>query len=151
VLGAPEVHGTGRIALGRELLLYRELYLETQQAGRISVADRVVLSRGVHIVAFANVTIGEGSMIGEYTSIRDANHRVIGGRPIRESGHVAKPISIGRNVWIGRGVCVLPGVEIGDDAIVGANAVVTRSVPPRRCVAGVPAVQLNRNRQKVNN
>ena len=139
VLGPVEVHGTGRIRLGEELFLYRGLYLETQGEGEIVLGGRIVLSRGVHVVAFSRIEVGEGSMIGEYSSLRDANHRLDPGVPIRDSGHDAKPIRLGRYVWIGRGVTVLGGVTIGDGAVVGANAVVTRDVPPGAVVAGVPA------------
>ena len=83
-------------------------------------------------------------MIGEYTSIRDANHRFGPDIAPRNSGHDAAPISIGRNVWIGRGVTVLPGVVIGDGAVVGANAVVTRDVAAAAVVAGIPARELRR-------
>ena len=50
-----------------------------------------------------------------------------------------KPVTVGNDVWIGHGAVVLPGVSIGDGAVVGANAVVTRDVPPYRIVAGAPA------------
>ena len=46
---------------------------------------------------------------------------------------------IGSDVWLGANVVVVPGVRIGDGAVVGANAVVTRDVPPMAIVAGVPA------------
>jgi acetyltransferase-like isoleucine patch superfamily enzyme len=78
-------------------------------------------------------------MIGEYTSIRDANHRFGEGAAIRDSGYEAKPIEIGANVWIGRGATVLAGVRIGDNAVVGANAVVTRDIPAGAVAVGVPA------------
>jgi len=139
VLGTPELHGTCRIECGNGLLLYRELYLETQQSGHIRIGDRVVVSRGTHIVAFAGIEIGAGTMIGEYASIRDANHRFNGEMPLRDSGHTAKPIRIGCEVWIGRGAMILPGVTIGDRAVIGANAVVTKNVPQGAIVAGVPA------------
>jgi acetyltransferase-like isoleucine patch superfamily enzyme len=142
ILGVPEVHGTGRIALGRNLFLYRELYFETQQEGSVEIGDNVVISRGAHLVSFAHIRIGADSLIGEYSSLRDANHR-IGEGAVRNSGHTATPIEIGRNVWIGRGVTVLGGVRIGDNAVIGANAVVTRDVAPGAVVAGVPARPLH--------
>ena len=142
VLGMPELHGTRRIEMGRDLYLYRDLHLETRESGVIRIGDGVVLSRGVHLVAFDCIEIGAGSMIGEYTSLRDANHRVGSNISPRHSGHDARPICIGRNVWIGRGVTILPGVHVGDGAVIGANAVVTHDVAPECIVGGVPAIPL---------
>ena len=51
----------------------------------------------------------------------------------------AKPVVIGNKVWLGARVTICPGVTIGEGAIVGAGAVVTKDVPPRTVVAGVPA------------
>ena len=139
VLGPAEVQGTGMIRFGKDVLLYPALYLETEESGYVEIGDRVVISRGVHIVSRDRIAIGDGTMIGEYTSIRDANHLRLPGLPMRESGHIARPIEIGSEVWIGRGVTVLGGVTIGDGATVGANAVVTHDVPAGVTVVGVPA------------
>lgn len=58
----------------------------------------------------------------------------------RDAGlECGKPVHIGRNVWIGGGALILPGVTVGNDAIIGAGAVVTRDVAPGQSVAGNPA------------
>jgi acetyltransferase-like isoleucine patch superfamily enzyme len=142
VLGAVELHGTRRITLGRRLHVYPGQYWETQGAGSLRIADGVVLSRGVHLVAYAGVHIGAGTMIGEYASVRDANHSR-GAGPLRDRGHDAAPVVIGQDVWIGRGAAVLAGVHIGDGAIVAANAVVTCDVAAGAVVGGVPARPLH--------
>jgi acetyltransferase-like isoleucine patch superfamily enzyme/GT2 family glycosyltransferase len=138
VLGPVEVLGTGNVHLGRDALIYPDVHLETQGAGRIDIGDGVVLSRGVHIVAFDRVTLGDGAMVGEYSSLRDANHR-LSTDSVRHSGHDHAAITVGRNVWIGRGVTVLKGAALGDSCVVAANAVVTRDVAAGTVVAGVPA------------
>jgi acetyltransferase-like isoleucine patch superfamily enzyme len=141
--GPVELHGTRQVRLGENLYVYPAQYWETRESGQLTIGDGVVLSRGVHLVAYAGVTLGAGTMVGEYASIRDANHRRDQG-DIRHSGHEAKPVVIGRQVWIGRGACVLSGVSIGDNAVVAANAVVTRDVPAGAVVAGVPARPIQR-------
>lgn len=50
VLGPPEVHGIGRICIGRDALLYSSLHLETEDSGSIDIGDGVVISSGVHIL-----------------------------------------------------------------------------------------------------
>lgn len=144
VEGACIVNGTGRVHFGEHCLLYPDLHLETQGGASIQVGNGCVFSRGVHLVAMAGISMGDGCMIGEYSSLRDANHRRSEELPLRDSGHVSAPITLGRQVWIGRGVTVLGGVRIGDFATVGANAVVTRDVPPYTVVAGVPAIDIGR-------
>jgi acetyltransferase-like isoleucine patch superfamily enzyme len=66
------------------------------------------------------------------------NHEFEGSGEIFEQGVSRKGIDIGKDVWIGNNVTVLDGVTIGDGAVIGAGTVVTKSVPPRSVVVGVP-------------
>jgi carbonic anhydrase/acetyltransferase-like protein (isoleucine patch superfamily) len=89
---------------------------------------------GLRLSCRRSIQIGMDCALGERITIRDSDdHRVSGG-----SGPVA-PIRIGDHVWIGSGATVLRGVSIGDGAVVAAGAVVTKPVPERCLVAGVPA------------
>jgi len=65
------------------------------------------------------------------------------GRPLepsqRRAGVTAKPIAIGRNVWIAAGATIIGGVTIGENSVVAAASVVTRDVPSNTLVGGNPA------------
>ena len=139
VIRAPHALGTRRVRLGKNLLLYPDITFETQGDGTIEIGDNVVISRGVHVVAFSSIIIGADCMIGEYASIRDANHCRVANQSLRDSPHQSSAIRIGANSWIGRGVSVLSGAQIGDGVTVGANAVVTRNLPSGCVAVGIPA------------
>ena len=51
---------------------------------------------------------------------------------------IAKPIVVGNNVWIGTGATILAGVTIGDNSVIGAGSVVTKSIPSNVIAVGVP-------------
>lgn len=148
MLGCPEIRGTGQIALGRNLLLHRDLYLETRGEGGIEIGDGVVVSRGVHIVSLAKVKIGKGALIGEYASIRDAEQCFPACDSASHPAGGPRPIVIGENAWVGRGVTVMPGVTIGNGVVIGANAVVTHDIPDGLVVAGAPAKPLANREEK---
>lgn len=134
------VHLPKRIALelGESCRFGREVFLDTN-GGRIALGRHVRINTGCVLVSYASISIGDDCLIGEYVSIRDANHGTAAGQAMRLQPHACAPIVIGHNVWIGRGAVVLKGVCIGDGAVVAANSVVTHDVAPRTLVGGVPA------------
>lgn len=108
----------------------------------ISIGRNVFINQGCHFSDLGGITIGDDVMIGPKVNLISAGHPV---DPVeRRNGIVAKPITIGNNVWIGAAATILPGVTIGDNAVVAAGAVVSRSVAASTLVAGVPARVLKR-------
>lgn len=104
----------------------------------IFLGRRTFLNAGCTVLNTAPVRIGSNTMIGPSVQIYCADHhRTVEGR--RAGLEIARPVTIGDDVWIGGGAIVLGGVTIGDGAIVGAGAVLTRDVPAGARVAGNPA------------
>jgi acetyltransferase-like isoleucine patch superfamily enzyme len=142
--GAIRIHGTGDMQVGDHCRLGLGAYFETSGPGRIRMGGRVRINTGCHLVAHAELAIGDDVLIGEYVSIRDADHGTAVDQPMNRQAHRTAAIRIGSNVWIGRGSCVLKGVTIGDGAIIAANSVVTRDIGAMEIHAGVPARLLRR-------
>jgi acetyltransferase-like isoleucine patch superfamily enzyme len=128
----------GRIRIGVAVHLENRVLLHAE--GSIEIGSWVFVNRDVMIVALKEITIGEGTRIAERVSIRDHDHLFEdGNRPIRDQGYVTAPIRIGRECWIGCNAVILKGVTVGDRAVVGAGAVVTRDIPSCCVAVGVPA------------
>lgn len=104
----------------------------------ISLGDGVFMNFNCVVLDVCAVTIGDLTQIGPGVQILTADHPrdAAERRAMLENG---RPITIGRNVWIGAAALIMPGVVVGDDAIIGAGAVVTRHVPAGATVVGCPA------------
>jgi acetyltransferase-like isoleucine patch superfamily enzyme len=96
-------------------------------------------SNNLSIISRQAVEIGEKSMIGDCVSIFDSDFHRIDPSTRWDGGDEPQPVSIGRNVWLGSRVLVLKGVTIGDNTVVAAGSVVTRSLPANVVAAGIPA------------
>ena len=96
----------------------------------------MLINAGCQFQDQGGITIGDDVLVGPQTIIATLNHDP---DPEKRGGMFAKPVVIGDKVWLGARVTICPGVTIGEGAIVGAGAVVTKDVPPRTVVAGVPA------------
>lgn len=86
----------------------------------------------------AKVTIGNHAFLGPNVSIYTACHPLDVERR-NQFIEWAEPVTIGNNVWIGGDVTILPGVNIGDNVVIGAGSVVTKSFPSNVVIAGNPA------------
>jgi acetyltransferase-like isoleucine patch superfamily enzyme len=96
---------------------------------------------GCVLCAARSIRIGEGTIIGSGALVMDTDlHRPAGQWEWScDFGAGVRPIQIGRGVFIGARAIVLKGVTIGDRAVVGAGAVVTKPVPARHFAVGNPA------------
>lgn len=104
----------------------------------IHLGDDVFINVDCVILDCARVEIGSGTLIGPQVGIYAVTHPVDAAERAcgREWG---EPVTIGSNCWIGGHATILPGVTLGDNVIIAAGAVVTRSFPANVMVAGVPA------------
>ena len=130
----------GGLSIGRAVAISRGVEI-TVQGADVSIGEASFIGSWTSIVAKSGVVIGRNALIAERVSIRDQNHEVHGteGVSIAQAGFRSQPIFIGDDVWIGAGAVVLKGVNIGNGAVVAANAVVTSNVAEREIVGGVPA------------
>ena len=110
--------------------------------GSLVVGDRLFMGSNSRIVAHDRIEIGDDVTIAEMVSILDHDHEfhlADGHLRVSRDDFVTSPVRIGSNVWLGDKVTVLKGVTIGDDVVVAANSVVTKDVPSRVVVGGIPA------------
>lgn len=108
--------------------------------GEVRIGNKTVLGQECTISAYQHVSIGEQCIVADRVMLIDFDHNVAEvERPIRLQGIYKRDVNVGSNVWIGYGAQILRGVTVGDNAIIGASAVVTKDVPANAVVAGSPA------------
>lgn len=140
VLMAGSVFGTGcvigdnagvreRCTIGEMVVIGRSVTVENDTA----IGDRTRIQSGAYITAY--VTIAEDVFIAPM--VVTTNDNFMGRTEKRRI--LMKGCNIRRAARIGGGAHLLPGIEIGEEAFVATGAVVTRDVPPRTVVMGVPA------------
>ena len=107
----------------------------------IVIGNRVTATSHLHIAAFDSIVIEDEVLMASNVFLSDASHAFENADvPYRYQGFFrVAPIRIGRGSWLAQNVVVMPGVEIGELSIVGANSVVTRSIPDRCIAVGAPA------------
>ena len=102
----------------------------------ITIGKDVFINACCHFQDHGGVVLGDGCLIGHNEVFATLNH---GLAPEDRQTTYPAPIVLGKNVWVGSNATILQGVPIGDNAVVGAGAVVTKDVPENTIVGGVPA------------
>ena len=108
--------------------------------GEVVIGAKTVMGQECTISAYQHVSIGRECILADRVMLIDFDHGVVEvDRPIRLQGIYKRDVVVGHNVWMGYGACVLRGVVVGDNSILGTNAVVTKDVPENAVVGGSPA------------
>ncbi|HEX8297277.1 MAG TPA: acyltransferase [Chthoniobacteraceae bacterium] len=100
---------------------------------KLQLGRYVSFGANARIVSWAPVIIGDDFMASDSLSINSGDHDPITWKP------KLAPITIGNRVWCGTGVTICAGVEIGDDVVIGAGSLVTKSLPAGHIAYGSPA------------
>ena len=121
-----------------------DTFLGDKFTPQIKIGNNVSIQKDCHIGAINSVIIGNNVLLASKVYISDHSHGEITKdalllRPALRKLYSKGPVKIEDNVWLGEGVVVLPGVTIGENSIIGANAVVTKSIPKNSVVGGNPA------------
>lgn len=103
----------------------------------IRVGRNVFINHGCEFMDRGGITIGDDVLFGPKVNLVTINHPL---DPATRRATYCAPIVIKKGAWLGAAVSVMPGVTIGENAVVAANAVVTRDVPDNTIVGGVPAM-----------
>jgi acetyltransferase-like isoleucine patch superfamily enzyme len=107
-------------------------------ARNVTIGRACFISRDMVMDPTDAISIGDNVYLGPEVSFITATHEIAG--PGQRAGAlISGPIRIGNGVWIGSRATILPGVCVGNGAVVGAAALVTRDVPANAVVGGVPA------------
>ena len=131
------------VTLGDAVTLNRFAYVQGGRDG-VRLGNRVEINNFSIVNGTGGVDIGDDTLIGPGVRIISYKHGISPDMTIRSQPIEAKPIRIGRDVWIGANAVILAGVTVADGAVIAAGAVVREDVQPYTVVAGVPAVAKKR-------
>jgi acetyltransferase-like isoleucine patch superfamily enzyme len=143
----PFVEGYGRVTFGDGAILYGKqnfIFASiSSQIPTITIGNGVRIGHNVLFDIAGNLSIGDHCRIAGGVMIQDcsghslvAEARLAGVAPTEKD---IRSITIGRNVWIGTGAYILPGADIGDNCVIGANALVSKKIPENSLVYAVGA------------
>lgn len=145
--------GKQNISIGEECFINGGLRMEAVSSWgkecfspEIVIGDRVTIGQYCHFTCARHLIVGEGVSIFPEVLITDIEHQYVPGRALEETGLEVGSVRIGAYAVIGMGVRILGhrGIVIGENAVIGANTVVMKDVPPNTMVVGNPARPVRR-------
>ena len=145
------VRGGQKIIIGNNFYCYWGVRIETYSCHngmkfnpQIIIGNNVSINPDCHIGAINRIEIHDGVLMASRVFITDHFHGKINREDLLVSPQkrilFAKgTVIIKKNAWLGEGVAVMPGVTIGENSVIGANAVVTKDIPDNSIAVGIPA------------
>lgn len=125
----------------------RNTTLDVPRNSTLTIGYKTAFTGYTYLSAAKEVRIGDDVIIGEFVSIRDANHFFkLGAGVIQNQPMNPASIILDNDIWIGRGCVILKGVTIGSGAVVGANSVVKTNIVPNSVNIGMPAKEIDKRK-----
>jgi acetyltransferase-like isoleucine patch superfamily enzyme len=116
---------------------------------RLILGNHVSIGRDCYLQARGGITIGDHSMLGSRVVVLSHNHNYLTPTTLPyDEKEIARPVVLGRYVWVGMGSMICPGATVGDAAVVMIGSVVTKDVPPMAIVRGNPAAVVGSRDEK---
>lgn len=146
VIKPMRIIGKKRIYIGSNVNILNNARMETIFSwgnqileSSLTIGDGTSIEQNVHLIAAGNLKIGNKCVISADVYISDCNHGYLPTADIMSQPLEILPTEIGNHTFIGIGAKVMPGCIIGNNCVIGANSVVTKSIPDNCMAVGIPA------------
>lgn len=114
---------------GKNTFFYPGCHMMIEHNGKIQIGRNCFFNRGCSFTALDEIKIGNDCIFGEDIKIYDHNHNIeLGNVLFRKQGYTSKKVEIGDNVWVGSNTLILSGVKIGNNVVIAAGSIVTKSI-----------------------
>lgn len=120
----------GRIHIGQRIRFRKSftIYMGEDSAASLKIGDDCFFNKGCSISCCKDIEIGDRCLFGESVKIYDHDHK-FDSNTVYQSEFVSNRVKIGSGCWFGSNVVILKGVTIGDNVIVAAGSIITKSIP----------------------